>query len=332
MTTTNTRKQWVDTAKGIGIILVVYGHVLVGLHSSQIKISPVFFRNSFDFIWSFHMHLFFFLAGMFAIQSLEKRNRRVFVMHKVRMIAYPYFLWSLVQGLLQVIMGAYVNSSLSFADILKIPYRPLPNQHFWFLYVLFVFFVIMAFFYTNRFSLVLLSVTAIVLFFLPFSSDIRVLQKIKVFFVFFMIGALSSKIDLERFLIVIKKKINFFKILSLALVHMMLFFIVYNYYRDNISFFFFSLFGIFNVIMCSCFLDKILKSNMINFIGKYSLQIYILHSMSLASSRIFLYRFLGIENIFLHIILGFICGLCLPLWIGYIVHQKNYNYIFRFDH
>jgi fucose 4-O-acetylase-like acetyltransferase len=330
MTTTNTRIQWIDTAKGIGIILVVYGHVLVGLHSSSdFNLPDVFFHNSFGFIWSFHMHLFFFLAGIFAVKSLSKRSRFDFVMHKVKMIAYPYLVWSLVQGLLQMVMGKFVNSNISFMDILKIPYKPLPQQHFWFLYVLFIFFVIMAFFYTNKYSLLILFFASIVLFFSFFSSDIRVVQKIKTFFIFFMFGSICSKIPLERLLMKITKKINWYIMLFLIIFHIALFFLVYTSdFRNVFTMFLFSLLGILMVIIYSCFLDMRCKSSLLNFMGKYSLQIYILHSMFLAASRIFLSHFLGIQNVFLHILFGLLCGLCFPLLIGFIVHKNNYNYIF----
>ena len=46
----NTRFDWVDTAKGLGIILVVIAHVWTK--------GPVR-----DFIYSFHMPLFFLLSG-----------------------------------------------------------------------------------------------------------------------------------------------------------------------------------------------------------------------------------------------------------------------------
>ena len=45
------RIEWVDIAKGIGMILVVYGHTSI----------PKFLSN---WIWSFHMPMFFIIAGM----------------------------------------------------------------------------------------------------------------------------------------------------------------------------------------------------------------------------------------------------------------------------
>ena len=63
------RLDWVDYAKGIGIILVVYGHVLIGIYNSKIDIPHSFYDYCQKFIYSFHMPLFFFLAGLFYEQK-----------------------------------------------------------------------------------------------------------------------------------------------------------------------------------------------------------------------------------------------------------------------
>ena len=56
------RIEWIDYAKGIGIILVVYGHMIRGM--SQ-HIPANFFYVSDSVVYGFHMPLFFFLTGLF---------------------------------------------------------------------------------------------------------------------------------------------------------------------------------------------------------------------------------------------------------------------------
>ncbi|HGW2122904.1 TPA: acyltransferase, partial [Klebsiella pneumoniae] len=48
------RETWVDYAKGIGIILVVFGHANRGLYSSGIYISPEIYHYLDNVIYSFH--------------------------------------------------------------------------------------------------------------------------------------------------------------------------------------------------------------------------------------------------------------------------------------
>jgi fucose 4-O-acetylase-like acetyltransferase len=69
------RFQWVDTAKGTGIILVVYGHVIRGLHSAAI-VSEQMFYFSDTLVYSFHMPLFFVLAGLFFTRSIKNIHPR----------------------------------------------------------------------------------------------------------------------------------------------------------------------------------------------------------------------------------------------------------------
>ncbi|BEL98781.1 hypothetical protein SM14VA2_11940 [Serratia marcescens] len=69
------REAWVDYAKGIGIILVVFGHVNRGLYSAGIQLSGSSYLLTDSIIYSFHMPLFFFLSGLFFTQSLDKREK-----------------------------------------------------------------------------------------------------------------------------------------------------------------------------------------------------------------------------------------------------------------
>ncbi|MBC7755034.1 MAG: acyltransferase family protein [Bdellovibrio sp.] len=64
-TTTNLRTLWVDYAKALGIMLVVYGHVTRGLYNAQIPMNENLFKLIDSIIYSFHMPLFFFLSGLF---------------------------------------------------------------------------------------------------------------------------------------------------------------------------------------------------------------------------------------------------------------------------
>lgn len=127
------RESLWDKARGIGIILVVYGHVLRGLSSAGLVpvVDPLMFS---DFaIYTFHMPLFFLLAGVNAARGVGRDD---FLKSKLWTIVYPYFLWSLLQGLLQMKMGGSLNHEITWAALVAIPWTPL--FHFWFLSALFI--------------------------------------------------------------------------------------------------------------------------------------------------------------------------------------------------
>ena len=129
------RLQWVDVARGIGIILVVYGHALRAQVTSG-QFDPRWNAVAQDtVIYAFHMHLFFFLAGLFVAGSVEK-GVKPFLTEKAATIAYPYILWSSVSIMLGAAASGATNYAVNTGQILSIWYTPV--YQFWFLYVLFI--------------------------------------------------------------------------------------------------------------------------------------------------------------------------------------------------
>lgn len=130
------RNIWVDYAKAIGILFVVYGHVARGLHSaSYIQMDESVYQFVDSFIYSFHMPLFFFLSGIFALDSLQKRGLKVFIANKVDTIFYPYVIWSILQGGMEVIFGRWTNYKTTWAEVFGLLWYP--RAQFWFLYAMF---------------------------------------------------------------------------------------------------------------------------------------------------------------------------------------------------
>ena len=154
------RLLWADVARGIGIILVVYAHAIRGLVQHQ-GAAPGWALWQDRVIYTFHMPLFFVLAGLFLWPSLE-RGRKAFLKDRSLTVLYPYFLWSLAIGVLQMIARPYVNSPVSPADLVAIPWWPI--EQFWFLYALFTLQIIALLIFPRR---LLLVAAAIVLPFVP---------------------------------------------------------------------------------------------------------------------------------------------------------------------
>nr|WP_298884644.1 acyltransferase family protein [uncultured Polaribacter sp.] len=92
-----------DQVKGLGIILVVYGHNFPIIE---------------DYIYSFHMPLFFLIAGIF---HPEKTNF-VIIKKRVKQILVPYFLWSFLLYFFWLFVGRNYGES-SFIELS--PYKNL---------------------------------------------------------------------------------------------------------------------------------------------------------------------------------------------------------------
>jgi polysaccharide biosynthesis protein PslL len=87
------RNTTIDVAKGIGIILVVFGHNWIVLHDKG---------EIFRIIFSFHVPLFFFLSGIFLKESSELRP---FLWSRAETLLKPYFVILTALGTLQLLLA-----------------------------------------------------------------------------------------------------------------------------------------------------------------------------------------------------------------------------------
>ena len=117
--------HWVDAAKGIGIILVVFGHLLYG--------SDVPLLNRF--IYSFHMPLFFVLSGF-----LQKERKRIdeYIKRVMKRLLCPFILYAIVGvpffGFLW--RGRYASTLNFLMDSFYVNGK-ITNNPLWYLAVLF---------------------------------------------------------------------------------------------------------------------------------------------------------------------------------------------------
>lgn len=129
------RVAWLDHARGIGIALVVLGHAIGGLQARGILAPDGPAGLAVDWIYAFHMPLFFFLSGLLAEDAAEVGLGAV-VANKLRTIAWPYLLWSFLQTSLHHLAGGLARQEAHLADLLLLPVAPV--MEFWFLHALFL--------------------------------------------------------------------------------------------------------------------------------------------------------------------------------------------------
>jgi fucose 4-O-acetylase-like acetyltransferase len=130
-----TRVAWVDLARGLGIALVVFGHVWRGLEPTGLIADPRLFRAVDAGIYLFHMPLFFFLSGVFFRQAEMRRGPAASFRHRVIALLYPLAIWSTLLTALQFAAAGLINGPApTAADFLPLP----PRGIFWFLWSLFL--------------------------------------------------------------------------------------------------------------------------------------------------------------------------------------------------
>ena len=74
------RIEWIDTAKGIGLLLVIFEHLSIPYVTA--------------WIYTFHMPLFFFLSGV--VFSGEKYTFQEYLKKRVKALVIPYFSLGLI--------------------------------------------------------------------------------------------------------------------------------------------------------------------------------------------------------------------------------------------
>lgn len=222
----NNRIEWVDVAKGIGILLVLIGHApRDAMRSRYVSIDFLY-----HFIYSFHMPLFFFLSGVVYEHTkknkLEKKDFR-FVTGKAKSLLVPWISFSVliymivyglnlipgIQGMVagtfmeQIPFGEYVKANLFSEN----PYC----IHIWYMYILFIVQTIV-FLYDKLWryiskredttgAFIILSILAAgAYFFLAYGQTA---QKVWAYLLYYIMGILYKK--------VVQKKGSFFSVLYL---------------------------------------------------------------------------------------------------------------------
>ena len=117
------------------MVLVVFGHAQRGLHDGNFLPANYPFEQIDFTLYTFHMPLFFLLAGLYVWPSVGKGAKR-FLRSKFPAIVAPYFVWSIIQGGVQILMAGSTNHALSLSDWPMLFYRPIGQ--FWFLYALMI--------------------------------------------------------------------------------------------------------------------------------------------------------------------------------------------------
>lgn len=87
------REYWIDTARGIAILLVLIGHAGVSVDINR-------------YILSFHMPLFFFLSGMvFDNEKYRKLDGRRYIQKNLKELMIPYLVFDIVILAASVVNG-----------------------------------------------------------------------------------------------------------------------------------------------------------------------------------------------------------------------------------
>ncbi|HEX2607783.1 MAG TPA: acyltransferase [Flavisolibacter sp.] len=353
----DTRLRWIDYARGIAIILVVYRHVFEGLKNTQIlKVKGVsmdhylYLEQANIFFFSFRMPLFFIVSGVFIAASLKKRGLGALMENKAKTILYPYFIWGIIQISIQILFSGFINSKKTAADFLYLLYSPREVEQFWYLYALFNVSILYAF-TKSRTKITSTQQVALGLCFFLLSTlfsqwgvELWFINDILHYYLFLALGD-----SLAHYILKGKLKAFFYSWQALALLLLPFAFSQYYFLMTNIdhraqspkylyveyyqpfAFLLVSLTGCMFIITVSSLLDRYDAVKWLRKLGKHSLYIYVMHVIVFAAVRVILTRFLKVYNIPLLMIACISAGVIIPVLLYQLASKIGLKFLFTLE-
>jgi len=281
------RFEYIDVAKGLGILLVIFGH----LYPCGGRLSSV--------IFSFHMPLFFFLSGIFARSAEGEKFFPYFFKKNKRNIVWYFAVLAI--GALVTLFTSFFPKKLDNAEILFELYRFQPESfhvgQLWFLSALSVVSIYFFFFdkYIYKHNKIVLNILCLLIFALignTFPSDAITIAghdeyfPLKIIsacmgFVFFSVGYLLKNL-LYR-LNNLEKKRYYFLILPFSVITCFSYVngwsnVADRVYHNLILYLFFAFSGILLILLISSALKK---SRSLQYIGQNSMLFFSLQSFTI---------------------------------------------------
>lgn len=320
------RVGWIDYAKGIGIFLVVLGHVLRGL-SDSIGLAYLHELHAIDaWIYAFHMPLFFFLSGLLS-KGTEAKTVRVFLWDRVRSVLYPYLIWSALVGGLRAVSGQSGETLSSFiVNFWRIIYQP--ADIFWFLYSFFLISTI--YFFLRRLNLAPVQILfgAVLLYgiylLLPGVFFWHPLAKVAIYSNYFVLGALIGSWVLNQ----VSNPNTFLltgAVCGFAILATAIYFNILTSQDPNL------VLSSLGITSCVLLAKLFYQRDWLRFLkdwGYSSLQIYVAHTSAAAFIRIVLQKGFHIDSLLIHVVLGTAAGIYLPILLNWLVERINFRYLF----
>ena len=301
------RNVLVDRLKGYACFLVLFGHVIRGIRTAGIGV-PRFFEGTELFIWSFHVSLFLFLSGVVYRLTGEWRSKKTklgFLLHKLLCLGIPYVFFSAVYVTLNCFAdGANIKSSLS--DILFIWKTPVAQ--YWFLYVLFFLFFIWTALsgILKNWQITLLALA--VGYGVPLLGG--TLGCFEIVFYSSLAFGVGTFVGFDK-LAKPKTCVKWFVILlhlTVGVVLVLLDMIELPMVKELML-----LLGIYASVLLVSMLQKLKPvSKFLDFMSRYSFQIYLLHTIFTAGVRIILLR-VNVTAWWIHVIAGTALGIAFPV-------------------
>ena len=319
------RIRYIDSIKGFAVICVIIGHVANGYMGYR-GVSQVYY-DIYNAVYAFHMPLFFAVSGFLfgRVYLPDGQIKRDKIKAQIINLIFIYYFYSILLGVLKIIFSQFVNNRITATDLFMIPIKPI--ELYWYIFALILYsFVFSREIVVRRKSTTLLAATfilGVISAWIPFGLIFDV-KRVLFYPFFFCLGNTLNQNEklLEKKLLTI--------LTFLCAVLLYVFFWSRSVYLKNILFvnqalgvsctlFFFCVFRQYKILAENC---------LFIFIGRYGLEIYLLHTFIVTACRTLFYE-LNISNEAVIILASSTAGIVIPIIIAALSKKlRLYNFLF----
>lgn len=314
--------EWINIARGIGMLLVVIGHACRCVGDGN--------KFLFQFIYSFHMPLFFFISGFCSVKIFRLdgiKEKLSYCKNRAFRLIIPYIAVGIIYIPLDYIMGItdlYENGLKSVA--LHMILGDNPNWQLWTLYALFGCAVICCIFSKIKwYFFILIGVITQIIFCTPLVNIgfCTILVSIEEYLIYFISGLLIHKYYHK---IKVPEKMLTGVIFLGAIVLFTINIFIYGKDIHRSIGFITAFLGISLVCWIAYKMEekKNWMNRFFNIIGEYGMDIYILANLWQDLVRKILFEMLGINEWVVLMVSSFV-GICVPIIISkYLIRKTKY--------
>ncbi|MCB9943230.1 MAG: acyltransferase [Geminicoccaceae bacterium] len=311
---------WPDLAKGLSIVIVVYGHAVVGV-TADIPIDPGLYALLMKPLSQFRMPLFLFVSGLFAANAL-KRSWPEFVDRTLLQLIYVFVLWNLLQYGSRMAFAGFANHPVDPTILLRFPIDPLNVT--WFIWALIVYNVICRAWQGH--SHIVLFAVATFLALDPIEGVTYALEQTTRFFVFFLAGTAMSSWLLGR-----DWKVKGWHVgLSIPAYFIgSALFLQTGLAEHAAAILAMRCAGITSIILlCMWFAGKF-QCTSLAWLGRNSIAIFVMHTIVTAGARELLLRTGLTDNFIVLVMAAWIAGVVVPLALKVALDRLGVPWLFR---